>query len=339
MKYLKINLSAFVLLTVLSAGAQHRFLVQNGETSEIFGTFAEALAASQAGDTLYMPGGVFSVGNVYIDHTLTLIGTGHYPDYTDATGLTRLDGSIYLRAEADNSFLQGFYLTGSINFGSNAANQDVNHVTISRCNVENIKLYNGFPATAVQTHILENVIRGTIIGGNAQYVLIEKNIVHNVSQFSENTMITNNIVLKETSDTFNGLYSCLVQNNIFLHTGSFFFYNSTSNTLLNNLFVREFVMPANNTGSGNIGGQALGSIFVNFSGGAFGYEYDFQLQAGSPGLNGGTDGNDIGIYGTTIPYKEGAVPFNPNITFQQVSPLVNGEGNIEIEVNVSAQER
>ncbi|MEE4177821.1 MAG: hypothetical protein V2I46_09945 [Bacteroides sp.] len=339
MKNLKIYFFIIALLMVVSAQAQNRFIVQNGTTTEIFSTFAQALAGSEAGDTLYMPGGTFPIGNVYIDHTLTLIGTGHYPDYTAATGVTWLDGNIYLRAGADNSFLQGFYLTGSINIGSSAANQAVNFLTISRCNIENIKLYYYTPATAEQIHILENVIRNTIIGGNAQYVLIEKNIVHNISQFSDNTMITNNIVLKESSDTFNGLYSCLIQNNIFLHTGSYFFYNSTSNTLLNNLFVREFVMPGNNTGSGNIGGQALSSIFVNVEGSVFGYEYDYHLQAGSPGVNGGTDGNDIGIYGTTIPYKEGAIPFNPSITFEQVSPLVNEEGNIEVEVNVSAQER
>jgi hypothetical protein len=334
-----ITLSLILLVASVAASAQTRFVVQNGENSQVFGTFAAALAATQAGDTLYLPAGTFSIGNVYIDHRLTLVGVGHYPEYTTAAGITWLNGSIYLRTGADHSLLQGFYLTGDIRFGTNTATQNVNNITISRCNVGNIQLYASGTATAEQILISENVVRGTIIGGDAQNVLIEKNLAHNIQSFNNNVLIANNIIFKPTGDTFNYLFSCLIQNNIILHTGSYLFYGSTSNTIVNNLFVRDFAMPGSNNGSGNIGNQPLNTIFVNFEGSTFGYEFNFNLQQTSPGKNAATDGNDIGIYGTVIPYKEGAVPFNPNITFQQISTITNEEGNIEVEVNVSAQER
>ncbi len=334
-----ITLAVILFAASISVTAQSRFVVQNGENSQVFGTFAAALAATQAGDTLYLPAGTFSIGNIYIDHRLTLVGVGHYPEYTTAAGITWLNGSIFLRTGADHSLLQGFYLTGDIRLGTNAATQNVSNITISRCNVGNIQLYASSPATAEQILISENVIRATIIGGDAQNVLIEKNLVHNIQSFNNNVLITNNIVFKPTSDTFNYLTSCLIQNNIILHTGSYLFYGSSSNTIANNMFVRDFAMPGSNNGSGNIGSQPLNSIFVNFDGSNFGYEFDFHLQETSPGKSAGTDGNDIGIYGTVIPYKEGAVPFNPYITFQQVSTVTDEEGNIEVEVNVSAQER
>lgn len=337
--FANITLAVILFSASISASAQSRFVVQNGENSQVFGTFATALAATQAGDTLYMPGGTFNIGSIYIDHTLTLVGVGHYPDYTSATGITWLNGSVILRTGADNSLLQGFYLTGDINFGNTTATQNVNNITISRCNVGNIRLYASAPATAEQILISENVIRGTILGGDAQNVLIEKNLVNNIQNFNNNVLITNNIVFKPTGDTFNYLTSCLIQNNIILHTGSYLFYISSSNTIVNNMFVRDFAMPGSNNGSGNIGSQPLNTIFVNFAGSDFGYEFDFNLQETSPGKSAGTDGNDIGIYGTVIPYKEGAVPFNPNITFQQVSTVTDEGGNIEVEVNVSAQER
>ncbi len=335
------NITLAVILTAasISVSAQTRFVIQNGENSQVFGTFAAALAATQAGDTLYLPAGTFSIGTIYIDHKLTLLGVGHYPEYTAAAGITWLNGSIYLRTGADYSLLQGFYLTGDIRLGTNAATQNVSNITISRCNVGNIQLYASVPATAEQILISENVIRGDIAGGNAQNVLIEKNLLNNIHSFNNNVLITNNIVFKPTGDTFQSLFSCLIQNNIILHNGSYFLWNSHSNVFLNNLFVSNFSVPSTSSGSGNIVNQPLVTIFENFTGTTFGYEFDFHLQETSPGKNAATDGNDIGIYGTVIPYKEGAVPFNPNITFQQISTITNEEGNIEVEVNVSAQER
>lgn len=323
----------------LPLSAQSRFVVQNGENTQVFGTFATALAATQAGDTLYLPAGTFSIGNIFIDHKLTMVGVGHYPEYTTAAGITWLNGSIYLRTGADHSLLQGFYLTGDIRFGNTSANQNVSNITISRCNVGNIQLYASGIATAEQILISENVIRGDINGGSAQNVLIEKNLVYNIHSFNNNVLITNNIVFKPNSDTFQSLYSALIQNNIILHNGSYFLWSSHSNVFLNNLFVSNFSVPATSTGSGNIVNQPLATIFENFTGNVFGYQFDFHLQDTSPGKNAGTDGNDIGIYGTIVPYKEGAVPFNPSITSQQISTVTDEQGNISVEISVSAQER
>jgi hypothetical protein len=335
----KILISMVMLALSISLSAQGRFVIQNGENSQVYTTFPSAFAALVDGDTLYIPGGTYVIGDINIDKKVVFIGAGHYPAYTSASGQTILQGNIRYITGSDYSRLEGVHLTGSVLIGTNASNQNVNFLTISRCNLNGIKLFASNPATAQNIHITENVIRGAIDGGNAQQVLIEKNIVTNIYVFNNNVVISNNIVLQVNSDTFQQIHSCLFQNNVILHNGSYFLYNSSSNTFLNNLFVKAITFAAPDYGSGNIISQPLASIFVNYPGGAFSYDFDFHLQETSPGNDAGTDGFDIGIYGTAVPYKEGAVPFNPHITLQQISPTTDAQGNLEVEVQISAQER
>jgi hypothetical protein len=335
MKTLKnsIILLALVLVSA-TATAQLRFVVQNASDATVYESFASALAASQQGDTLYLPGGTFDIGNATIDKKITMIGVGHYPAYTQPTNRTELTGNINLLAGADTSQFHGFYLTGNFMWGSNTGNQMVNKITISRCNINNIYLsYASNTSTSEQILISENVVRGTILGRNAQNVLIEKNIVNNIGYFNNNALITNNVLTVPSSECLNSIISCTIQNNVVVHNGAYYlFYNSSANTVQNNLFVNTYAV-----GSGNIDKQLLESIFVNYSGGAFSYEHDFHLKETSPGKNAGTDGNDIGIYGTVTPYKEGAVPFNPHITDEDIATRTDSQGKLNVKVTVEAQ--
>ncbi len=334
MKTLKnsIILLALVLVSA-TATAQLRFVVQNAGGATVYESFASALAASQQGDTLYLPGGTFDIGNATINKKITMIGVGHYPAYTGPTNRTELTGSIYLDAGADSSQFHGFYLTGNFMWGTSTGNQMVNKITISRCNISNIYLsYGSNTSTSEQILISENVVRGAIVGRYAQNVLIEKNIVYNISYFNNNVLINNNVVF--TNDfCLDYITSCTVQNNVIVGgAGSYLFYNSSANTVQNNLFVNTY-----SAGSGNIDKQLLESIFVNYSGGAFSYGHDFKLKDTSPGKNAGTDGTDIGIYGTVAPYKEGAIPFNPHITDEDIATRTDSQGKLNVKVTVEAQ--
>jgi hypothetical protein len=334
MKTLKnsIILLALVLVSA-TATAQLRFVVQNAGGATVYESFASALAASQQGDTIYLPGGTFDIGNATINKKITMIGVGHYPAYTGPTNRTELTGSIYLVAGADTSQFHGFYLTGNFMWGTSTGNQMVNKITISRCNISNIYLsYGSNTSTSEQILISENVVRGSIVGMNAQNVLIEKNIVNNIGNFNNNALITNNVLTVPSSDCLNSIISCTIQNNVVVHNGSYLFYRSSANTVQNNLFVNTY-----SAGSGNIDKQLLESIFVNYSGGAFSYVHDFKLKDTSPGKNAGTDGTDIGIYGTVVPYKEGAVPFNPHITDEQIATRTDSQGKLNVKVTVEAQ--
>lgn len=336
MKTLKnfIILLAMVLVTA-TATAQLRFMVQNANDAAVYETFASALAATQQGDTLYLPGGNFNIGNIVINKKITMIGAGHYPAYAQATSRTELTGNINLQAGADTSQFNGFYLTGDIQWGTTPSNQTANKITISRCNVNAIRLSYGGPSTSEQILISENVVRAGIVGANAQNVLIEKNILYNISGFNNNALISNNVIWAGNSVfCLENITSCTIQNNIIMLWGdaSYLFYNSSANTVQNNLFVTTYA-----GGTNNIDKQAVETIFVSHPGGAFSYDSDFHLKETSPGKNAGTDGTDIGIYGTMSPYKEGAVPFNPHITINNISTRTDSEGKLDVKVTVEAQ--
>jgi len=54
---------------------------------------------------------------------------------------------------------------------------------------------------------------------------------------------------------------------------------------------------------------------------------DFNLADGSPGENGGTDGEDIGIYGGSFPFnKYGYPPNMPYPVFMEITNPVIGVG-------------
>ena len=335
----KLSLALILVALSMSLSAQGRFVIQNGQNSQVYTNFQSAFSALVDGDTLYLPGGTYSIGDINIDKKVAFVGAGHYPAYTGATGQTILQGNIRLITGADYSLFQGIYLTGGITIGTTTTNQDVNFITISRNNLNGIKLFAGATSLADNILISENVIRGNIEGGDAQHVLIEKNIAYNIYRFNNNVVISNNIILQPSGDCLQYIYSALFQNNVILHNSSYILYGSSSNTFLNNLFVRNISFSAPDSGSGNIISQPLESIFVNYTGGNFSYDFDFHLKETSPGNDAGTDGFDIGIYGTTVPYKEGAVPFNPHITIQEVSPGTNEAGEIQVNIQVEAQNR
>ncbi len=51
-----------------------------------------------------------------------------------------------------------------------------------------------------------------------------------------------------------------------------------------------------------------------------------------------SDGTDIGIYGSSQPYKEGAVPFNPHIYFKNIGGTTTPNGLLNINIKVKAQD-
>ncbi|TVQ06573.1 MAG: hypothetical protein EA361_19545 [Bacteroidetes bacterium] len=341
MKKLLLTSFAITLLALGGFSQTHIAVQSNGEAS-FYSNFANALAAATAGDTIYLPGGNFYIGTINIDKKLTIIGVGHYPEYTQASGITQLDGTIRFVEGADHSQLQGVYLTGNIILGSGLANQVVNYLMVSRCNMSNIYLsYDGSAANdAMHLYFSENVIRSTVYGGYVQYVQFSKNIIGGgLRNLNSNAIVRNNIFLTTSSGYLAYLESVVFENNVFLSTANPIGFSTATCTFNNNIFVNNFSLPVGFSGSGNVVNKPFSQIFVNHTGGSFSYESDFQLAETSEGIGAGTDGNDIGIYGTSVPYKEGAVPFNPRIVSGQISPETDEDGNIQININVEAQQR
>ena len=337
----KVFLMAIGVFLSTFAFSQNLITVQHLGTASFYNNYNDAFTNALDGDTLYFPGGIYSIGTLNISKRLHVYGVGHYPDSSLATGITQFNGTIKLFTGADSSLFTGIYLNGDFYLGTNALNQEIHNLTIRRCWSSNIYLsYNGSTATpSSDIHIEENVV-GRIYGGYATDVYVEQNFLSsNMYYFNGSGINTfrNNIFAYLYGALGGGVSNCNFENNVFLF-GASYSVGGTNCVFNNNLFTKNFSFPdGTNTGSNNIFNQTQSTIFVSQSGNAFNYAHDYNLNPASPGNNAGSDGTDVGLYGTTFPYKEGAVPAHPHIREQTISTTTDGAGNINVSIKVGGQ--
>lgn len=325
----------FMFIGILSF-AQKTIAVQNNGTAKFYTDWALAWQNTQAGDTIYLPGGTFNTGTIEINKPITIIGVGHDATYVHDDLFSHINGEIRLLKGADGTMLHGFQMA-KLRIGTNADNETVKNITISRCRCTGDFALGttANPSTASQI-IVDECILSSVNGMNAKHVTFTKNILTgSISNFNQNVSFINNF-FSYNYYTLYRISSTLFRNNIFR---SSLFYNasdSPGNLFENNIFVQNFTVNPQtdlNIWNNNHFNQPLDDIFVNFA------EGDYHLKSTSVGVGAGTDGYDIGIYGTAIPYKEGAIPFTPRIVQETVSKQTDDEGKININVKVEAQER
>jgi hypothetical protein len=352
MKNLILSLACFVI-SVLSVTAQKLITVQSTNDVFQYESIDSALANAIDGDQIFIPGGSYTVGDLHLNKSLLIFGAGHYPDSTTATGQTLFNGNVILSNGSSAGLITGLSINGDIKVDTTGMDS-VSNFTITRCTFKNLMLSsNGLPPTNARNFsIHENVIRGNIMGANTIGVNCSKNIVEGFLGYLQTAVILNN--------DFIGTGNCIdlphaiiwvvnssIDNNIFLYstpgscpTALFFDTNSVNNVMMNNLFTMNLNFPVGgNSGLNNIVSQPVNTIFTSAAGTTFSYGDNYHLNPGSPGIYGGTDTHDIGIYGTADPFKEGSAPFNPHIRQKSVSTMTNPQGLLNVHIKVAAQER
>jgi hypothetical protein len=58
-----------------------------------------------------------------------------------------------------------------------------------------------------------------------------------------------------------------------------------------------------------------------------------------PGNFAGTDGKQVGIYGGSFPYKEGAVPSPPHVRSKVIASSTDGQGKLNVQITTTAQDK
>jgi len=349
MKKCLLSLIAMLIISSYSLKAQNLIAVQHGNTPSFYKEVNDAIANSQDGDTIYIPGGTWNISQA-INKRLCIIGVGYNLDSTIATFPTTLNGNITLAAGATLGTLTGILLNGNLT----ATNDPINSYTITRCHITNgitlnqtdsnfIFIQNiiegnlGSPTTPTNFLFLNNIIIGIFAYWHWQW-----NEFYPGGSFI-NSIFNNNIFLDNSFSngpwwfSFSSVYS-LIKNNIFI--GSTADFGGVANSIAkNNLFVENISFPnGTNIGSYNIVNQPQSSIFVNQSGNSFSYTQDYHLQPSCPGKNAGTDGTDIGIYGGQFPWKDGSVPFNPHVIISNIGDNTNSNGALPVNIKVAAQD-
>lgn len=321
--------------------AQKTVAVLSGTTWSFYDDFSPALRAAPAGATIYVPGGTFDLG-VYdtINKPITIIGVGHSPDSTAATGISNLNGSIYLNA--NNISLFGIR-TGQISIIPNTR-IIVDKLYISRCYTGTIVLNNSDSGYIKNSAISESNIH-QLVGNNFTSQIynftLSNSIVRNNVQEVKNGIIRNCIILGLASCSscqsgYGEISNSIIENNYINSFGSSNPDNSVMNNIINSA---SFNCTSCALFQNNIFSVTLSSTFVNVTSNTFSYDYDYHLKSTSIGKNAGTDGTDIGIYGSAYPYKEGAVPPNPHISTKSISPTSLSNGTLPVNIKVVAQDR
>jgi hypothetical protein len=344
------KLSLLILLCAVSMftlKAQYNFVVQNGSAS-VFNTIQEAYDNANAGDTIYLPGGSFNFP--IVDKPLVWIGVGYHPDSTASTYFTRINNSVGFSGNCDNTFVTGMHFMGNVSFGSNG--QDATDITVSRCRINgSLSLrYNNSVEVLMNDTVRECIIYGNIEGGTGRNINIEKCILRGVLNNFRWSYVNHSILTLGGRNSSSGYtyfftnsQNCQIRNSVLYYNGYSAIradvYSSINNNFINNIFAGTITFPdGTNTGSDNLTGVDLSSVFENIEGNIYDFSYlhNFHLKAGSPAIGAGTSGSDIGVYGHPVPFKDGGLPFNPHIRNVEVDDETSN-GLLPVSVTVGAQ--
>lgn len=332
-----IYLLSFLLVVSFTSTAQQKVALNRNGTTEIFGgsnPFNDAYLAAISGDTIYLPGGNLPYPAT-IDKKLVIIGAGHYPSVTVATNRTVLNGSLTIGENADNLHLEGIDISGGITF---AYNHKVDGVVIKRCRTYSIGYSGNGSTPCFNNTIRECVINSTIDFSNAKSLSFSNNIVGSAVSSGSELGISNNIFLYSGNQyyIFSNIDNSSISNNIVFqaYDGSYIQTSCELSTFSNNIFA---VSPSigSNTFVNNYNTVTIVGLFVNQTANAFDYTHDYHLA--NPTTYLGLDSNQVGIYGGLFPFKDSALPVNPNIISKTIAPQTNAGGELNIQVQVKAQ--
>lgn len=310
--------------------------------------FQEAYDASIAGDTIYLPGGTHFPPSVF-EKQLTIFGAGHYPNATTATFATKISGNVNLSEEADGFYLEGVEITLDLNLETN---ESVSSITIKRCTWRNVNNVGDATNASVNNIFIENVFNSLNDVRNMRSSTFLNNIIeggdtpyHPFRYEITDLSFLNNLILY--SDATGAIYppiyvgarNCLFKNNIFLMEGNTISAGNGSSTWVNNIFCTSSTTPTLGLDPTLVNNyfMARANVLVNQTGGVFNYDDDFHLQPGAA-ANLGDDGTVTGIYGGFYPWKDSSIPINPHISSKIISGASDTNGNIQIDINVHAQD-
>ena len=330
-----IYLLAFLLLTYF-CNAQI-VIVQSGTTASQFSTLDEAIDAATDGDFIYLSGGSFLKNNSPVNKELHFIGAGIHPDSTAVTSTTSITvaGSYFrIGTDADNSTFDGIVFAQMVMFADElGATSDADNVIFSRCKLNGIDARETNSEDVLSNITLQECIvnsSGIDLGKDGTTCFIDRCYFYNLPSGLENSSgITamNSIVNDHSANGGN-------------YTNCIFKYTSGANNVYTNCITSDTDFGGSAIFTNSIVGVQWIQIFINPTE-AFGYlnfTQDFHIISGSVADNAGSDGTDVGMFGTSNPTKEGFVPYNPHFVSSAIDNATDSNGNLNAAAEVAAQE-
>lgn len=321
----------------------------------MFTDFVEAVTAAQAGDKIYLSGGSFSyTGGLVIDKELHFIGAGIHPDSSQTTGVTTLNGvtvnePMYILTSASGSSFTGIRFTRSqwdgssnttsVQFGTSNANDAPTGIVFQRCWFQrHLALgHANTPAAATNTIIDECLFMGNLVGESHTATVTRSIFNQGIFNFwAGGLLLENCVVMNGVQNTYNAI----IRNCYLRSSGNGYCTYGCANCIIENNITPNNWITSSSPGAvltNNLELVDASTFFVSEDNGYYEVTDDIHLAAGSPGIGYGTDGTDVGIYGTSSPYKPGGVPYNPHYRNAVIAPATNSNGDLPVNIRVAAQ--
>lgn len=335
----KILVTSIFLTMALQGYLQNVFTLDGTTGTRAYSNIDSALKYAQDGDYLYLPGGTINLpAPLIIQKRLNIIGAGHYPDSTSATGLTIIPNNVYFQTTSSGSMLQGVFMNGNIYLGTEAKYSAAKNILISRCSFFTMYLSDdGMNYRGAENIIIrECIVRADIIFAVVPNVLVENCLINGgLAHGGGQTSVKNCLMLRASGNALVHCNGIRLENNIIMSSSGFWAGNNYNVQAYNNIFKETDPLGAGPMYLNNK--FSITNLFVNAPDGAFSYTGNYHLKSDSPARNAGFDGKDCGIYGGSNPYKEGAVPVNPHIRAKVLPAQTDAQGKINVQVTVAAQ--
>lgn len=330
-------LLAAVALCAATTVSAKSWRIHNISTYKPHFTSINASMASdevQEGDTLYLDPGCTLTDRQTITKRVSVIGPGYFMG-TKQYSIATISGELYINAAKTK--VEGVNVTNNIWICAQ-------EVMIERCRFNRIyssgnnaqlatirQCWGGpiYGQGATNSNTYGWVIEGCRIGYSSNDNVIQRLYMAKINNCYctityqyyfimadlQDCVITNNIIHRAHNTNYNeclgGLTNCTVQNNI--------------------LSCGEGTYPKYDALNTCIGSSDFSSVIV------INGDDKFSLVEGSPALNAGIDGTDIGPTGGQFPYVSGGQPYGlPWYSFSQVASAPS-DGKVKVNLQIRVQ--
>jgi len=334
-------LFSFMLFS-FAAVAQTTHTVDNSNSSGAqFTAIQDAIDSAEPGDTIYIHPSPVSYGSITVNKVIHLRGLGHSPQYTNGMSATMANITLNAPIGAQGITLSGLDFSQIIVSGT----QNYNNLEVTNCKIAKIAAGSG-------NGQCDNwVIAGCVMVGlnfdnfrkqNSNGWMVVNNHIRQPGtsaswgtfrDFNGSDVVRNNIIVTHQTNSdaviFQDCVNLNVENSIILFTNTATGINLSGNSItFNNCLTYHYpglTLPALN-GNNNL--DNTDPMFVDIgSNPNFSSDKNFHLQEVSPGAEHGTDGQDIGLYGSSFPFNMYGYPADlPYPTYMEITNSVVGQG-------------
>lgn len=294
-------------------------------------TTAIASASVLAGDTFLLHPTPTSYGNFSVTKKIVIIGAGFNTQRAAAQYATVGQITLASAASAGGSKFYGLRMSQIVTSGLSMPN-----ITVEDCYITNNLLISAVPVNWIVRNCVFTATGNYNIdlqqfAPNAGSMLISHCLFANTIALSQSALFVRNCVFVQ--GVFAGVQNATFENCIFRHTS--FAVSGVSNCVFNNCISGISTLPpASNIGTNNL---APGSVtFVNSPSNTVSLTHDYHLTSASVGYTGGTDGQQLGVFGGNSSFSTYGEPLNSAIfrdfTITNSVLPVNGTLNINATI-------